>query len=116
MNNPVTIGNAALFNSDCMDVMAQYPDNYFDLAITDPPYGIGIGTSTGGGKPFGNSGSHAIATNNLGFELTACELDKDYFDASVKRITQAMAQESLFKPSPSNTVYEQVDMLYQSEA
>lgn len=42
------------------------------------------------------SGSHAIACNNLGFELTACELDKDYFDASVKRITQATAQERLF--------------------
>lgn len=42
------------------------------------------------------SGSHAIACNNLGFKLTACELDKDYFDASVKRITQATAQERLF--------------------
>lgn len=42
------------------------------------------------------SGSHAIACNNLGFELTACEIDKDYFDASVKRITQATAQERLF--------------------
>jgi site-specific DNA-methyltransferase (adenine-specific) len=42
------------------------------------------------------SGSHAIACNNLGFELTACELDKDYFDASVKRIKQAAAQERLF--------------------
>lgn len=31
-----------LFNEDCMEVMARYPDNYFDLAIVDPPYGIGI--------------------------------------------------------------------------
>lgn len=23
---------------DCMDLMAQYPDKYFDLAIVDPPY------------------------------------------------------------------------------
>jgi site-specific DNA-methyltransferase (adenine-specific) len=42
------------------------------------------------------SGSHAIACNNLGFELTACELDKDYFEASVNRIKQAAAQERLF--------------------
>jgi len=27
---------------DCMEGMKQYPDNYFDLAIVDPPYGIGI--------------------------------------------------------------------------
>ena len=25
-------------NADCMDVMRQYPDDYFDLAIVDPPY------------------------------------------------------------------------------
>ena len=25
-----------------MELMARYPDNYFDLAIVDPPYGIGI--------------------------------------------------------------------------
>jgi site-specific DNA-methyltransferase (adenine-specific) len=27
-------------NEDCMDVMARYPDKYFELAIVDPPYGI----------------------------------------------------------------------------
>ncbi|HEL1795896.1 DNA methyltransferase [Streptococcus suis] len=25
-------------NADCIDVMREYPDNYFDLAIVDPPY------------------------------------------------------------------------------
>ena len=29
------------FNEDCMIGMARYPDKYFDLAIVDPPYGIG---------------------------------------------------------------------------
>jgi site-specific DNA-methyltransferase (adenine-specific) len=28
-------------NEDCMELMARYEDNYFDLAIVDPPYGIG---------------------------------------------------------------------------
>ena len=28
-----------------MELMARYSDNYFDLAIVDPPYGIGIETS-----------------------------------------------------------------------
>ena len=27
-------------NEDNMELMARYPDNYFDLAIVDPPYGI----------------------------------------------------------------------------
>ena len=26
---------------DCMELMAEYPDKHFDLAIVDPPYGIG---------------------------------------------------------------------------
>lgn len=26
---------------DCMDVMREYPDKYFDLAVVDPPYGSG---------------------------------------------------------------------------
>jgi site-specific DNA-methyltransferase (adenine-specific) len=30
-----------LYNADNMEIMAQYPDKYFDLAIVDPPYGIG---------------------------------------------------------------------------
>lgn len=30
-----------VFLEDCMVGMARYPDKYFDLAIVDPPYGIG---------------------------------------------------------------------------
>ena len=27
---------------DCMDLMREFPDKHFDLAIVDPPYGIGM--------------------------------------------------------------------------
>ena len=30
-----------LYNMDCMKGMKTFPDKYFDLAIVDPPYGIG---------------------------------------------------------------------------
>ena len=30
-----------VFNTDCLQAMRNYPDNYFELAIVDPPYGIG---------------------------------------------------------------------------
>lgn len=29
-----------LYNMDCMDLMKQFPDKHFELAIVDPPYGI----------------------------------------------------------------------------
>ena len=203
-------------NEDCMDLMARYEDNYFDLAIVDPPYGYGDKKtnilnfrqkeqhrdwntaptdsyfielfrvsknqiiwggnyfsfiwSFGGrcfiywhkGNPvenfadgelawtsfdknakqfdyryYGNlegntstgvkfhptqkpvalyewllmnyakendkildthlgSGSIAIACHNLGFELTGCELDKDYYEAAIKRIEQHKQQQRLF--------------------
>lgn len=208
--NPITIGKATLYNMDCMELLKATPDKFYDLAIVDPPYGIGIANNPvrqqhakkiwdnqtpdfkyfqelqrvsknqiiwGGNyfiehlpstqgfivwdkiqpqdfslamaefawssfqkpakifkrsvlaekdkqhptqKPVAlyewlltnyakqgdkildthlGSGSHAIACNNLGFELTACELDPDYFQASIKRIEQASKQTSLFAPS-----------------
>ena len=206
MNN-VQINQANLFNIDCMELMRQYPDKYFDLAIVDPPYrdenqptkdmrnngsmkslegrpkkeyweelyrvsknqiiwgannfqlpqykgfvvwkkmtisenftmsmceiaslSEELGTvskwielapqdkfrihptqkpvklyewlltnyAEKGQKILDThlgSGSHAIACNNLGFDLIGCELDKDYFDAACKRITQESAQMRMF--------------------
>lgn len=195
-------------NEDNMELMARYEDNYFDLAIVDPPYGIDINSSGrlgdygGRGKKWDNaipnkkyfkelqrvaknriiwggnyfnmkptrcfliwdkqqpqavsfasceyawtsfnksaktfymrpqnaddyrihptqkpvklyewllmnyakegdkildthlgSGSIAIACHNLGYDLTACELDKEYYDAAMKRIEQHKAQQRLF--------------------
>ena len=41
-SEPMDIGvcYSQCFLSDCMEIMSKYPDNYFDLAIVDPPYGI----------------------------------------------------------------------------
>jgi site-specific DNA-methyltransferase (adenine-specific) len=38
------------------------------------------------------SGSIAIACHDYGFELTACELDKDYYDKAIKRIKDHVSQ------------------------
>jgi site-specific DNA-methyltransferase (adenine-specific) len=42
------------------------------------------------------SGGIAIACHNLGFDLTACELDKEYYEAAIKRIEQHKNQQRLF--------------------
>ena len=38
------------FNMDCMEFMKDKPDNYYDLAIVDPPYGLGDRLVDGGHK------------------------------------------------------------------
>jgi site-specific DNA-methyltransferase (adenine-specific) len=47
-------------NEDCMNLMARYEDNYFDLAIVDPPYGIG----ESGGDKKRNRGYNRIVKHN----------------------------------------------------
>ena len=42
------------------------------------------------------SGSIAIACHDYGFDLTACELDKEYFDKAMERINNHLAQQKLF--------------------
>ena len=35
-------------NMDCMELMKEFPDNHFDLAVVDPPYGLGKKLTSGG--------------------------------------------------------------------
>jgi len=34
-----------IYNEDCLEFMKRVPDKYFDLVLTDPPYGIGISSN-----------------------------------------------------------------------
>ena len=42
------------------------------------------------------SGSIAIACHNRGFNLTACELDEEYYEASLKRLKEHQQQLTMF--------------------
>ena len=104
-----------------MKLMTRYPDNYFELAIVDPPYdksGMGgAGRIHPTQKPIKlyewilknyakkgdkildthlGSGSIAIACHNLKFDLTACEIDNDYFIKTMERLKKHQAQTTLF--------------------
>ena len=59
------------YNIDCMEYMKTLPDKYFELAIVDPPYGIGAGKMTMG------SGKHSFTK---GKEWDNGIPDKAYFD------------------------------------
>ena len=61
-------------NEDNMEIMARYPDKYFDLAIVDPPYGIGINVSIGRRKGDKKSNYHKFAGNDISIPT------KEYFN------------------------------------
>ena len=48
----------------------------------------------------GGSMSIAIACDIEGYDLTLCELDKDYFEAGKKRLEQHQQQPRMFAPEP----------------
>ncbi len=47
---PSCWGSLDLRLGDCMDGMKTFPDGYFDLAVVDPPYGLGDKLTSGGGS------------------------------------------------------------------
>ena len=74
MTDFITDNINTIINDDCLDVMKQLPDKCIDLVLTDPPYGIGISGSVGGG-------SHRGKVK----ECKKCDWDnqippKEYFD------------------------------------
>ena len=55
------------FNCDCMEAMREFPDGFFDLAVVDPPYGIGADNfknGSGASKDAGQYGT-AVRLKNL---------------------------------------------------
>ena len=47
-------GRIRFYNCDCMEFMAGCKENEFDLAVVDPPYGIGMDGGNVGSKGFNN--------------------------------------------------------------
>ena len=67
-----------LHKADCMDYMRGLEDNAFDLAIVDPPYGIGMSGGNVGCK--GN--------NNLERKEWDSEIPSDEYFKELKRVSQ----------------------------
>lgn len=60
------------YNMDCMKGMAEFPDNYFELAIVDPPYGINVGKmSIGKGGGVAPEKNRSAANAKVGGGLLA---------------------------------------------
>jgi len=70
-----------LYNCDNMELMAKYPDNYFDLAIVDPPYGLN------GWHDKGNNRNRQSAKEGSKRKLWDKMPDEIYF-AELKRVSK----------------------------
>lgn len=76
------------YNMDCVEGMKQYPDKYFDLAIVDPPYGIGADIKNNG-KHSDRHGKTSLAKINT-YKKTNWDNEipnEDYFN-ELKRVSK----------------------------
>ena len=73
-----------LILDDCMNIMKDYKDNHFDLAIVDPPYGIGNdgGFIGGAGKNF--IGKLVEPKNYTKKEWDSKPPEKEYFNELIR--------------------------------
>lgn len=67
------------YNMDCMIGMREFPDKYFDLAIVDPPYGIGYDTKAekSAGQQYGKAKAPKRHYHASGWDVKP---SKYYFD------------------------------------
>ena len=56
--------DAGFYNLDCLIGMAQFPDKWFELAIVDPPYGIGNWIPQGGKSARKDYKEHLVTWND----------------------------------------------------
>lgn len=82
--SPVQIGDATLYNGDCLEGMAGLPDGCVDMVLTDPPFSSGTRREAGksmrpamirsakGGDWFG---SDNLTTDGFSYLMRQCALE-----------------------------------------
>ncbi len=75
------IKNVKLYCRDNMEFMKQVPDNYYNLAIVDPEYGIGMD----GGKIGGDNAGEAKKYTKKEWDS---KIPDDFYFAELKRISK----------------------------
>ena len=95
---------------DNMELMSQYPDNHFDLAIVDPPYGIGVDGGIGGGVLADKSGFEKKGWDS---QSPPVEYFKELFRVSKNQIIWGANHfmEKVMRGSPSWIVWDKLNGL-----
>jgi len=79
-------GNLDLRNMDCMDLMKEYPDNHFELAIVDPPYGIGMDSRGMNGRQ--SHGRHKVTQSQYLEKQWDSESPKEEYFSELRRVSK----------------------------
>jgi site-specific DNA-methyltransferase (adenine-specific) len=111
----VTGSNGLFITNECnMTLMSRYPDNYFDLAIVDPPYGIGADVAQNANK--GKNGYKLYETTNWDNEKPNLEYWQELYRVSKNQIVFGgnYFVENL-KPSMGWFVWDKVQRLTMSD-
>jgi len=78
--------NIIITNEDNMSLMARYPDNYFDLAIVDPPYGIDADVKNS--KDIKQSRKSAAHSNSYGMQKWDSDIPSDEYFVELFRVSK----------------------------
>lgn len=92
--NPVIIGNAKLYNMDCLEYMHGLPDKAFELACVDPPYGLGDKLTVGGKRLQGR----AMTALYSGWD--ECVPNAEYFEELLRVSTNQIIWGGNYFPLP----------------
>jgi site-specific DNA-methyltransferase (adenine-specific) len=80
------LGNIKLYNADCMEVMKTFKDKQFDLAIVDPPYGIGADKKNS--KRELKSKKSAAISSDFGGQIWDSTIPTEEYFAELKRVSK----------------------------
>jgi len=86
LGTPHKTDSLALYNCDCMELLKQTPDNYYDICVVDPPYGIKMDSRGMNGRQ--SKGRHKITQSQYADkEWDSNSPDEVYFD-EVRRVSK----------------------------
>ena len=71
---------------DCLEFMKQVPDNYFDLVLTDPPYGLGDRLSTQDSTNTNNKFAKLFNASKWNDEVPSKEIFDEIFRISKHQV------------------------------
>lgn len=77
-----------LYNQDCMEAMAGFDDNQFDLAIVDPPYGIDADKKNNGKHSDTHEKTSIAKINNYKKTNWDNSIPNDDYFAGLKRVSK----------------------------